>query len=275
MKSQEQLDIERIIEISTQLFNDAVGKLYFSKENLEIAFFTPENGVTVYEKFCSDYFPRYLAENYNAPGYMQSFLAQAFWGEDIYGILVRLCSGEPVELWPAVILHELSHIFCSKEECADKSFFDLFCNDDSDAGGPFTIVGYAVWREFIADYLAAHFYDYLSLGTKELRETVHSFDVSISYENPDAKLNMSKLLAYLFWNRDVKEAENSEKVIEYLTENLIFSAKMQTDQYYQIISHINNQLAKTEYWKISVEFIDDLGEMYLMLIGKKVESALR
>ena len=266
MADLEQTNIERTIETSKKLFNAAVGEQFFTDQNLKIGFFTPENGVEVYEQFCREYFPRYLAENYRKQGYMQSFLAQAFCNGGTYGILVSLRSEAPMEQWPAVILHEMSHIFCIEKECNGENFYQSYCGDNA---GSFTAAGYAVWREFVADYMAAHIFDYLSLSTAKLRETVRELDADILHINPDAKMNMSRLLAHVFWNRQVRKAKSGKEIIEFLAKNRVFSSKTCTERYYQIINHMYSQLSKPEYWKINVEFIDDLGELYLTLISQK------
>lgn len=116
-------DINAIIECSKQLFNSAVGTDFFHEDNLKIAFFTLENGVSVYEEFCQQFFPKYLATDYAQDGYMASFKAQALVNRNIYGILIfqrpNVCTDE----WYKIILHEMSHIFCMVHELDGDSFF--------------------------------------------------------------------------------------------------------------------------------------------------------
>ena len=171
-----------------------------------------------------------------------------------------------MEQWLAVILHEMSHVFCIEKECNGENFYQSYCEDNA---GTFTAAGYAVWREFVADYMAAHIFDYLNLSIAKLREAVRELNADVVYASPDAKMNMSRLLAYVFWNRQVRKAESGKEIIELLAKNRVFSSKTCTEQYYQIINHMYSQLSKPEYWKINVEFIDDLGELYLTLISQK------
>lgn len=69
-------------------FNDALDS-GITRENTVLAFFTPDNGLAVYERFCRRYFPKHLDEDYKAEGYFQSFAAQAFAGGGRYGVMVR------------------------------------------------------------------------------------------------------------------------------------------------------------------------------------------
>lgn len=59
------------------------------EDNLLIGFFNPKNGIAVYEKFCKVRFPQYLNEPYREEGYFDDIAAQAFVGEDYYGVLIR------------------------------------------------------------------------------------------------------------------------------------------------------------------------------------------
>ena len=61
-------------------FNDALDS-GITRDNTVLAFFTPENGLEVYEQFCREHFPKNLDEDYKAEGYFQTFAAQAFWGK--------------------------------------------------------------------------------------------------------------------------------------------------------------------------------------------------
>ena len=61
----------------------------FLKDKIEIAFFTPKTGVSVYEKLCKRYFPKHLTQEYKQEGYFEAFAAMAFIGAEKDGILIR------------------------------------------------------------------------------------------------------------------------------------------------------------------------------------------
>ncbi len=73
---------------SLELFNEVLDS-GISSENTMLAFFTPSNGLTIYESFCNQNFPKYLRENYKAPGYFHGFAAQAFVEGEKNGVLIR------------------------------------------------------------------------------------------------------------------------------------------------------------------------------------------
>ena len=62
------------------MFNDCLDS-DISKENVFLEFFTPANGITIYENFCRTHFPNMLEEAYREQDYFESFGAQAFVSE--------------------------------------------------------------------------------------------------------------------------------------------------------------------------------------------------
>ena len=92
-------------------FNEALDS-GITRDNTVLAFFTPENGLDVYEQFCRERFPKNLDEDYEAEGYFQSFAAQAFVGKGRYGVM--MCADIDFRLpeLHRVFLHEISHLAC-------------------------------------------------------------------------------------------------------------------------------------------------------------------
>ena len=55
-----------------------------------------------------------------------------------------------------ILLHELAHIFCTRNEIDGDNFFERYCMDDTisrEEDGTIN-AGYAVWRELIAELIA-------------------------------------------------------------------------------------------------------------------------
>lgn len=71
----DQQDIAEIAKYCKSIFNSAVGEDFLNGQFLKIEFFNLENGITVYERFCKQYFPSYLGQyhdDYTQDGYMDS-----------------------------------------------------------------------------------------------------------------------------------------------------------------------------------------------------------
>ncbi len=272
-------DIEEIIECCKSIFNSAVGSNFLNAQNLKVEFFHLKNGVTVYEQFCKQYFPSYVTkyhDDYTKEGYMGSFAAQAFINGDVYGILCSLDADVEPNYWYEVILHEMTHIYCITHETEEGNFFEKYClnldeEGKSEPNGTMG-AGYAVWREFIAYYWGAEFDPFSSpLSLARVREKVR--DIEEDAEKPDAKMLVSQILAYIFRNPMVRRAENAATAYEILEKNRIFASKARTECYKQLIETIFEQFLKDDYWKISPNFIDELGSAYFgMLAWRRAES---
>ena len=134
------------------MFNDCLDS-DISKENVLLEFFTPENGVAVYESFCRDHFPKLLEEPYKEEGYFESFGAQAFVNETEYGVLIREDINFTLGGVLQMFLHEISHLYCTKNEIDGGGFFDKYCMGSGPEDGMMN-AGYAIWREAVADIMA-------------------------------------------------------------------------------------------------------------------------
>jgi len=271
-------DIEEIIECCKTIFNSVIGSHFLNSQNLKVEFFHLENGVAVYEQFCKQYFPSHFSkyyDDYTKEGYMGSFVAQAFINGDVYGILCSLDADVEPNYWYEVILHEMTHIYCTTHETKGGNFFEKYCLDEegvAELNGAMG-AGYAVWREFIADYWGAEFAPFSSpLSLAQVREKVRDLEENVDAENPAAKVLVSQILAYIFRNPTVHRAENAADAYKTLEKNRIFASKARTKCYKQLIETVFEQLLKDNYWKISPFFIEDLGSAYIGMLVWRARS---
>lgn len=58
-------DLKDLFFSALEMFNNCLDS-DINKDNLRIDFFVPENGIKVYERFCSRYFPKHLDEPYKS-----------------------------------------------------------------------------------------------------------------------------------------------------------------------------------------------------------------
>lgn len=166
-----------------------------------MAFLTVKNGVQVYETFCGQFFPKYMRENYTAPGYMESFSAQAFVNDGMYGILIRLDAPETPDTWYQIVLHEMGHIFSLVHEIGGEDFYEKYCTCETDEliEKGTICAGYGIWREFIADYIVSQINPFFHpLTMRELKKAVFELDKEWSSANPSAKTVVSQILAAIF-----------------------------------------------------------------------------
>ena len=98
-----------------------------NQNSVKLLFFTKEDAVQKYEEMCRD-FPQYLSEPYKAEDFFTGVAAFAFVNGDKYGVLVN----SDIALTPDDILmtflHEIAHLFCTKNKVSGGAFFEKYCS---------------------------------------------------------------------------------------------------------------------------------------------------
>lgn len=261
--------IEDVINDCKLIFNAAFADQFFHDDNLKIAFCTSADQASVFEEFCGKYFPLYLDKNYSRTDY---FAAQAMTNvpENICGILICLDTPDEGEIWYQIILHEMSHIFCITNELDGENFQDK-CTKEKTGGDVhyyFSTVGYAVWREFIADYIAIPITPLMKpISLVNLRENVRKLDEGVNRANPECSQDCSQILSYIFTYPKIKNARDVKSVFRILKKNRIFATKERSQDYYPIIEAIFVQLKQEKYWSITNKFMERIGMTYCALVN--------
>ena len=236
-----------------------------SAENTIIAFFTAQNAIEVYERFCDENFFNQLDENYTAAGYFDSITASAFVGEK-YGIMIRSDLKWSSYEYFRIFLHEISHIFCTINEIDGGGFYNKYCLGSGVDDGIIN-AGYAIWREAIADITADAVYsDMAMISLRDVKsDVVRLYDLILPY-NLDSKKCMSLLIAYLMISSEVAGTRSWETAERAIRETINFG-----DEYiYRIAEMVYENLHDGSFWTITPEFIIDLGNTYLWLLTKRV-----
>ncbi len=237
-----------------------------TRENTVLAFFAPDNGLEVYEGFCRKYFPKYLSENYRVDGYFQSFAAQAFVSPDRYGVMIRSDIEFRLAELQRVFLHEISHLFCCRNEISTGDFFDRYCMTGYDIQDGMMNAGYAVWREAVADIMAdSMLSDYTSLTLHDVSGEIEDLYGELSLLNPDSKKCMALILVYIMLTSEVGGAAEWTSAEAELRKHLTVKDEM----LYTIVKMTFENLHRSPFWEITSEFIRDLGEAYLSLLSAK------
>ena len=257
-------ELREIFFEALDFFNEALDS-GITRDNTVLAFFTPDNGLEVYERFCRDYFPKNLDEDYKAEGYFQSFAAQAFAGGGRYGVMIRSDLDFRLAELHRVFLHEISHLFCWDNEIEGGGFFDRYCMGSGVEDGMMN-AGYAIWREAVADIMAdAVLSEYTSVTLDDVREEVVRLYHLLSPADPDSKKEMSLILVYIMITREVGGAAEWAGAEAQLKKRL----GLDDHTLYAIIRMTFENLHSSPFWSISPEFIMELGGAYLSLLSAK------
>ena len=123
---------EKLTELfayAVDLFNETMDEEYAVGEGgIMLRFFTPDNGIQVYEDFCSIYFPHHLKEDYNRREKFENISAEAFVSEQYDGVMIRADLPFPEMELIQIFLHETAHIYCTHNEINGGNFYREYCD---------------------------------------------------------------------------------------------------------------------------------------------------
>lgn len=244
------------------MFNDCLDS-DISKENVLLEFFAPANGIAVYESFCGTHFPKMLDEPYKEDGYFESFGAQAFVNDTEYGVLIRedidFTLGEILQMF----LHEISHLYCTKNEIEGGNFFDKYCMGSGPEDGMMN-AGYAIWREAVADIMADSIIsEYATISLSSVRGIIKDYYGELSAANPNSKKTMSLIVVYIMISREVAATREWDEAVRAIKRSI----KIDDPLLEAILKQVFDQLHRSPFWSITPEFIMTLGETYLSLLS--------
>lgn len=244
-----------------EFFNDHLDT-DLTKETVKVDFFTPQNGVEVYERFCKGMYEANLNEPYNEPGYFETFAAQAFVNGAHYGILIREDIDFPREDLFQVLMHEISHLYCTSHEIPGGGFFDKYCMGSGPEDGMMN-AGYAIWREAVADIMTdSMLCEEANLTLSGLKKTILDCYGKISFSSPSSKTAMSLVIVYVMVAREVSTTEDWGKAEKAIKKVIAFDDPLT----YAILKLIFDQLHHRPFWEITSDFIMELGELYVNLV---------
>ena len=248
------------------IFNAKMGS-NICKGLVHLDFFTPQNGVEVYERFCQEHFPKYLSEMYKTDGYFDDMGGQAFLNENEYGVLIREDIDYPEDELFRMLFHEISHLFCARNEIPNGDFFTKYCLIPGD-DGEVRYVGYAIWRETVADIMAdSIMYESstISLKNKFIRNRIVSLYHDVLGNDSESRKAMSLIIAYVMRSKQVDRAEAWSEARKAILQNVQIDDTMLL----YTLETVFHQLRIHPYWRITPDFIVALGDNYFSLVLHK------
>lgn len=248
----------------------------FSEDNLVLRCFQTENQQEAFEGFCKQYFPNRLTDRYKEDGYFD-FHASAFVSEGesgVDGVLLRT----DIERTPAtlyhILLHELAHIFCTRNELGGDSFYKRYCMDDtlsSEEDGAIN-AGYAIWRELIAELIAFEMDDNCLVLALEDKEDILRCYIE-ELEDGNRKMAVSMILCEALTSREGETSSTWSAAQKKIAKNKPFDNPLFMD----LLELVFRKLRKN-FVEIDRDFILELGSLYLFLVTeldvKKLQKRL-
>lgn len=190
-------------------------------------------------------------------------------GNKKYGVLIRSDIDVSLGDLLLIFLHELSHLFCVKNEFDGKDFFCEYCADDSIDNSSMN-AGYAIWREAIADIMADSIASaYSSFALSTVKKEIEQYYNVISGDDKKSKKAMSLIIGYIMLSGEVAGTDkwaNADKSIKS-------KLKIKDDMLFEILEIVFKKLQKSPFWTITPDFIEQLGTSHICLVaGKEIKK---
>lgn len=211
------------------------------------------------------------------PGYIETIRAEAFVTGDRQGILARTdlddVSGYQ---WRHLILHELSHIFCTKNELESKErFYKKYCENftDNEIEDGYINAGYTIWKEFVAEFMAIIIDEdmadnHLSMFEGHNNHMVDEIEAMVN----DDKLCMSAILIDIISSVETVRSESFDELVEALNYHG-YGKVLESRNLLEIVRNVYEQILTKNFWQIDLDFIETIGSLYVgyktMLMIKK------
>lgn len=264
-------DYKEALLYAASIFNERMGT-EFSEDNLVLSCFQAKNQQEVFEQFCKQYFPDRLTDRYKEDGYFD-FHASAFVGKEdcVDGILLRTdIARHPAEL-KHILLHELAHIFCTRNEFDGNNFYERYCMDDTisrEEDGTIN-AGYAVWRELAAELIAFELDDncnVIPLWNKE--------DILNYYEGElltgNGKMGVSMILCEAMTSAEGEASTTWNAAKNEFARFKPFDDPMYRDLLELVFTHI-----REHFIVIDRDFIYEIGVLYLSIAAQAMIASLK
>ena len=267
-------DYKEALFDAASIFNERLGT-EFSEDNLVLCCFQTENQQESFEQFCKQYFPDRLTDRYKEDGYFD-FHASAFVGkgDGVDGILLRTDIARHPAVLKHILLHELAHIFCTRNELGGDNFYKRYCMDDtlsSEEDGAIND-GYAVWRELIAELIASEKDDNCAFLSLEDKEDILRYYMK-ELEDGDRKLAVSMLLCEALTSREGEPSPTWGDTKKRFEKYAPFDEPLFIDLLELVVRKL-----KKNFVEIDRDFILELGSLYLFLVTqsdvKKLQKVL-
>ena len=257
---------------AAETLNERMGT-EFSEDNLVLRCFQTENQQEVFGEFSKQYFPDRLTDRYKEDGYFD-FHASAFVGEGesgVDGVLLRT----DIERTPAtlyhILLHELAHIFCTRNEIDGDNFYERYCMDDTisrEEDGTIN-AGYAVWRELAAELIAFELDDNCDVVPLRRKKDLLSY-----YEGElltgNVKMGVSMILCEAMTSDEGEASMTWDAAKSKFARFKPFDDPLYRDLLELVFTHIREC-----FIEIDRDFIYEIGVLYLSIAAQAMIASLK
>ncbi|GHU59685.1 hypothetical protein AGMMS49975_27520 [Clostridia bacterium] len=189
-------------------------------------------------------------------------------GADKSAVIIRVDYKLPEEALREVMLHEFTHIFCAKNEVDGEHFIDIYGNgltiDDDD----YVDAGYHLWSEFIAQHYALIHCETAKPSFERAHDFIFDNICKVVAGTASAKDCLAQTYAHLYNCSDFEEIlSRIESDPNFFFVDGEKFGKQARQSFLRILSYLRDMLNRDKPWKISLEQMLDLGELYMTFLA--------
>lgn len=223
-------------------------------------------------ELCAIYCPEKIFTDSQLRQLNESIAANALIGREKSVVLIRINSKSSKIEFRRMIFHELMHIYCGLVEMDGEHFIDIFGTGTTPDVAPedktydgIIVAGYTVWTEFIAQYYAIKMIDTKGHEFSDVQQYINGLFYEVNVlELEKSKGSFSMLCSYWLTCEDFSDTFTALGEGVFMPKNQPHGAETQK-ALYACIDYLHKQLQKEQPWKISEEFIYQVGYKFSML----------
>ena len=264
-------EVQRCANDTLFYFLETMPDVPFTHSEIIIEYVKKKGMARRARELCAIYVPDKIINESQAKQLNTSIAANALIGKEKSAVLVCSDYRATDEEWRMLFFHEFMHIFCAKTEMVGDHFIDIYgsgttpdVDPDNKIYDGYITAGYKVWSEFIAQYYALSKACNDSYDFPDVADFVNELlsEVSVA-TNELSSSSFAMACSYLLTCDDVGEILNPPSELNDSADKAPYE-KENRSALLNCLSYLYEHLQNEKPWKISEDFIENLGGKYIM-----------
>jgi len=245
----------------------------FTADDIIVEFAPREQMAERARALCEKYVPDKLINESQAAQLVSTIAGNALIGREKSAVILYIDYEANRHWLRQTLFHEFAHIFCAKSEMDGEHFIDIYGSGTTPENPDMTpaekqydgflVAGYTVWSEFIAQFLALLFTEPGDYRMTHVLDYVKRFVPEIADLNRNSKDAFAMIAATLLSCADADNGRSRARAIKSLFPQDAPHGEDIRRLFRECLLLLQRQLKNEKPWKITEEFIAELGEKFL------------
>jgi len=256
-------------------FLEVMPEAPFTAEDIIIELAPKEQMAERAMALCEKYVPDKHLNESQAAQLVNSIAGNALIGREKSAVLCFIDYNANRHWFRQMLFHEFAHIFCAKSEMDGEHFIDIYgsgttpenpnMTPDEKTYDGYLASGYAVWSEFIAQFLALVFTEPGDYRIADVLEYLGRFVPEISAASGDNdKAALAMICATLLSCVDANNARARSRMLNTFFPKTRPFAQEVRQAFSECLRLLQSHLEREQPWKITEEFIAELGTKFVL-----------